>query len=201
MNPISKEVNVIRARIEALQGERRRAWSQPRSRKEVGPWTRNYIARLHAEAEQQARRALRQLAAGHREVDPLDGDVVAGEVALARALVGLLGVEKVEGVLLRHLDEEVPVGLDQEERNQRLFEIDEELTALEVREEELIEQSEAEGAPVARRSDAKPEIVLGARDPLPDPAPRSPFYTAHDAEPGRGAPRAVLSTYVGSSRD
>jgi hypothetical protein len=194
---INNEVNDIRDRIEALKTERREVWAQARSRDEVRQWVHDQVARWESESEIQLRRDLRCLAAGHRNVKLLEGEVIAGEVSLARALVGLLGSEVVERALLRRL-EDVPQGLDSDARNQRLFDIDEELTALEVREEVLIEQSEEMGTPIMRRGDARPEIVIGARDPRPDVLPRSTLYTASEVRSVRRAPRAVPSTYVGS---
>jgi hypothetical protein len=194
---INTEVSEKRARIEALKAERREIWAQARSRDEVQQCVHDQVVRWEAEAQIQLRRDLRNLAAGHRNVKLLDGDVVAGEVALARTLVLLLGADEVQRVLLRCL-EDVPLGLDNAARNQRLFEIDDELTALETEEEALIEQSEELGTPVMRRADARPEIVIGARDPFPATLPRSPLYTASEARTPRRAPRAVPSTYVGS---
>jgi hypothetical protein len=52
-------------------------------------------------------------------------------------------------------------GLPQEERAARLKEIDQQLLALEMSEEAMIEEAEAAGIRIARRVDADPRAVLG----------------------------------------
>jgi len=52
-------------------------------------------------------------------------------------------------------------GLPQDERAARLKEINQQLLALEMSEEAMIEEAEAAGIRIARRVDANPRVVLG----------------------------------------
>jgi hypothetical protein len=167
MTTLEEQLRDLRARIGLLKSEQQIVWQQARSRNEVCSEVRKKVAGWYANFERRSRLHLRQLAAGHMSVPLLRGDVYYDEVNLAEVLAGVVGPERIEAALLRHIDAEVPPGLDSAARSQRLFEIAAELDALEAEEEALIEASERTGAPLERRPDARPDVVLGVRDPVP----------------------------------
>jgi len=192
---LNEQIQNIRARIWLLREDRDTVWNQARSRSEVHAYIRDKVADWGAKFEQRARLNLRLLAAGHVGVDLLGANAYGSDVGLGEALVALRGAEAVEAALTRHLDAEVPPGLDRAERSARLFQIEAEIEALEVEEEALIEASEQTDRPVARRRDAKPHVVLGERDPVPQR--RSPHYMGLDDAPTKRPPHAAYPSFPG----
>lgn len=86
--------------------------------------------------------------------------VTAGSrVELAPMLAAVLGADALADSLCRNLVE-TSDGPSPAEREARIVEIGRELDELETQEEAQIEASEATGRPIARRGDARPEIVL-----------------------------------------
>lgn len=82
----------------------------------------------------------------------------AGVADLSQMLAALLGADVLAGVLNRRLpNDEAP---DAAARSARIVAIDSELDRIEREEEAEIVRREAAGNPVARRGDARPEIVL-----------------------------------------
>lgn len=192
-SPLNEQVQDIRARIWLLREERDTVWNQARSRSEVHAYIRDKVADWGTRFEKRARLNLRLLAAGHVGVDLLGANAYGSDVGLGEALVALRGAEAVEAALARHLDAEVPPGLDKAERSARLFQIEADLEALEIEEEKLIEASEQTDRPIARRRDAKPHLVLGERDPVPQR--RSPHYMGLDNAPPKSAPHAAYPSF------
>jgi hypothetical protein len=175
MQNINQKVEEIRAAICTLQSERGLLNAQSRSRREVADYVHRQIAGRAASAEARLRLDLRRVAGGEHP-DLLRADVTHREADVTIALVALLGVEVVEAALVRHLDEEVPVGLDAGARATRLAEIDDEIERLETAEEDLILESERAGAAVLRRADVSPWVVIGRHDPVSSSMPRSARY-------------------------
>lgn len=190
---LNEQVQDIRARIWLLRESRESVWAQARSRSEVHAYIRDNVADWGQKFEKRARLNLRLLAAGHVGVDLLGENAYRREVALGEALVARFGTEAVEDMLTRHLEAEVPPGLDKAERSARLFQIEADLEALEREEEALIEASEQTDRPIARRRDAKPHIVLGERDPVPQR--RSPHYMGLDNAPPKRPPQAAYPSF------
>lgn len=85
-----------------------------------------------------------------------------GVVDLAPVLASVLGADGLATALQRHV-RLMEDGPSVAERAARLAEISAELDRHERDEETLIEASEATATPIARRADARPEIVLGVR--------------------------------------
>jgi hypothetical protein len=166
--PSADRITDTRGRISALQAERAAVTAQTRSRAEcvtaidalLDHWQRKGDAALAREAA--------RLAAGQ----PAEFLTVKGTAAVASGvglapfaldlsalMVALLGRAAVRVAILDAI-ERVPEGLSADQRGARLREIEAELDELEDAEERLIESSEASNHPIARRPDARPEIVL-----------------------------------------
>jgi outer membrane murein-binding lipoprotein Lpp len=159
-----KKIQALRGQIKTLQFERTALENQRLSRSEVGDKVRGTVQRWETEAAEQNRLHLLWLAHDHGGVNlltaPTTDTGAAGVYAkLGPAAVLLLGAEVVAERLLAGIDE-VPEGVDTDERLTRIAEIGAELDRLEAEEEALICAAEAEGIEVLRRPDARPEIVL-----------------------------------------
>lgn len=164
--PFREEVEPLRARIAALQAERRTIALQARTRADVraeiertvAHWSDRGAATLTREVQRAALGAAPDLLTAHG-AGPAAGGVAHVRLDLGPLLVSVLGASAVRKALLATLDS-VPEGLDAEARAARLAEIDAELDRLEGEEEKLVEMSELDGDPIARRVDARPEIIL-----------------------------------------
>lgn len=189
-----KQIETLREEIRARQTERAALASQPRSRDEVRQKVAALVSGWQAEALRRNALNLQLLASGdHPPLVELSGDKSAGPL-----MVLMLGADRVQQALLTGI-ETVPDGLPTADREARASAIGGELDALEAEEEALIVQAEEAGEFIVRRSDARPEIVLGKRDPLP--SVRSPRYMGlGDVPTGTRRRVAVYSDYVGSSR-
>lgn len=190
---LNEQVQNNRARRGLLLDQQNIVWKQVRSRNEVDGCVGDKVAGWGAAFEQRTRLNLRLLAAGHTGVDLLGANAHDREAILGGVLVALLGTEAVEDMLTRHLEAEVPPGLDKAERSARLFQIEADLEALEIEEEKRIEASEQTDRPIVRRRDAKPHLVLGERDPVPQR--RSPHYMGLDDAPAKRPPYAAYPSF------
>ncbi len=159
--------NELREQIADLQREQRDLSSVRRSRAEVAAHVKKTVERWGAEAAKTNRLDLGELAHGHALLGHVEVTLGVGNspsfADVGPLLVLLLGAQKVSTALLAGIDS-VPEGLPTEQRERRLAEISAELDRLEAGEERLILASEAAGAPVLRRADARPEIVLALAD-------------------------------------
>lgn len=81
-----------------------------------------------------------------------------------QVLAALLGAKSLTAATCQHLST-VPEALDTRARAARITETAQELNTLERAEEDEVSRMEAQGVPVARRADARPEIVLAITDP------------------------------------
>jgi hypothetical protein len=156
-------IESLRVTIASLQREQKTLTNQVRSRSEVAAYVERCAAKWERDAQQAMSRTLNVLAYGHAPLmraEVIDGTTQApSEADLGTLMVAMLGAEKVTSVLLSNLNE-VPEGLDTPTRLARLSVIATELDRLETEEERLIEASEYTGAPVPRRGDGRPEIIL-----------------------------------------
>jgi hypothetical protein len=160
------EVFSLRERIATLQAERRSIIANPRCRAEVELQIHELVDHLHARGTETIANELQRSAAGGI-ANPFQVNgtsiVVAGvapvTLDVGSLLVALIGKDAVRKVLLAPLAK-MPLGMAQKDRAARLAEITAELDKLEAEEERLIVDSEMFGEPIARRRDARPEIVL-----------------------------------------
>ncbi len=159
-----KKLKPLRASIAALQSERAELRRQVRSRSEVAEHVGACVAEWQQEARRAGRYALLMLSQGDHM--PLmqapvseSSPQVPAEADLGPLMVALLGADKVADVLLTEIDS-IPEGMPCAARRARLEEIGAELLALETEEEHLITAAEEAGDYIARRPDARPEIVL-----------------------------------------
>lgn len=164
--PYREEIEPLRARIAVLQAERRTIALQARTRADVraeiertvAHWHQRGAAVLVREVQRAALGAAPDLLTAHG-TGPAAGGIANVRLDLGPLLVSVMGAAAVRKALLATLDA-VPEGLGAEARAARLAEIDADLDRLEAEEEKLVEMSELDGDPIARRPDARPEIVL-----------------------------------------
>lgn len=174
---IAQQVAEVRNQIEATKQRRAELDAMPQSRSEQHAAVRAWCDRTAADPARLLAARVRSVAHGQ----PLDGALVVRSIApgapidVAPLLAALLGPETLAQHLVRFL-EGAPEGVSAEQRAARHAEINAELFALELAEERLIENSEAEGAPIARRGDADPRAVLwvDADDEQADTLPGPP---------------------------
>lgn len=166
--PYREEVEALRARIAALQPERQTLVLQARTRAEVRAEIERTVAHWQERGAAALTRELQRAALGAAPdlltadgTGPAAGGVAHVRLDLGPLLVAVLGPAAVRKALVGALDA-VPEGMPAEARAARLAEIDAELGQLEAEEERLVEMSELDGDPIARRPDARAEIVLGA---------------------------------------
>lgn len=151
----------VRAQIDTLRRERRPIQEQRLDRAAVRAAVEGFAAALAANFDRRAAAVVGRVAYGDRPADLVHEFGLASERGLVSMLAGVVGPQALADAMLRSLDDRVPEGLDAETRAQRLAEIDADLLRFEVEEERIVEESEALGAPIARRADARPEVVLG----------------------------------------
>lgn len=160
------EVAALRERISALQAERQTLVFQARTRAEVraeieatvAHWQTIGAASLTRELQRAALGAAPDLLTAHG-TGPAAGGVAHVRLDLGPLLTAVLGPAAVRKALLATLDA-VPEGMPAEARAARLAAIDADLEKLERDEERLVEMSQLDGDPIARRPDARPEIIL-----------------------------------------
>lgn len=188
-----KKIEGLREEIRSRQAERAALLEQPQSRAQVASKVAALVAEWGAAARKQNGLHLRLMASGqHPPLVPQEPGVT-----LAQTLVLLLGEEKIKEALLLGI-EDVPDGVPADERALRVSSIEARLDELELAEETLIEQAEEAGEHPVRRGDARPEIVLGRREPAPTVLPRSPHYQGKgEVSPPRGRV-ALAPTFPGA---
>lgn len=149
----------LRARIAELQAERATLRASGDSHAEVCAGIDEFCQNAAARGDQSLGYAVMSgtLAEG-LTVKPGPG----GVIDLAPVLASLMGADAMAAALQRHV-RLMADGPNAADRAARLAEISAELDRLERDEETQIEASEATGAPIARRADARAEIVLGVR--------------------------------------
>lgn len=171
--PLADRIGALRKRIAALQAERRDILAQKRTRAEVVEIVDHLLLRWSTHGAADLTRELQRLAAGGPpEFLRVKGSAVVTaapgaapfSLDLAPLLISIIGPEVARAALLANLHL-IPEGLGAAERRTRLDEIEAELLAAEADEEGLIVESELTDAPVARRVDARPEVVLAVEQP------------------------------------
>lgn len=170
MTTYEQHVADLREQIAALQDERARLRALPRDRATVEQIVRQTVAAWHAEGSAHVERELSKVARGSAHALLVAQGLVAPSTAsvpqpfalsLGPMLVAVLGAEAVERALLRFVDE-TPAGMPVHERDARLAEIADELDRLERDEEKTIVEAEREGEQIARRRNARPDIICRA---------------------------------------
>lgn len=166
ISKLEREVARTREHIDTLKAERNAVFNQCRSRAEVALAVDAQIANMAAAGSATIARSLQMFAAGTAS-SPMMISGVAGADGVARIdigplLVAAVGVERMREVYLAALSS-VPVGLSADDRVQRLTEIACEIEIAEVMEESWIAESEDAGHPIARRADARAEVILAER--------------------------------------
>ncbi|GAB3647342.1 hypothetical protein [Ramlibacter alkalitolerans] len=185
MSKISSQVAALRTQIAELQRERDALQRQRRSRAEVAAAVDQQIKEWAERGRGAFARAVVQLSEG-LAASPVVLRTTGGADGVAHAdlgpfLVACVGEVKVREAYLASLAD-MPEGLPRAARDTRLREIASRLDDLELQEEELVERSETSGDPIARRPDARPEVVLGA-PPANGPSRRGPVR--EEREPQR----------------
>lgn len=153
-------IKTIRARIVALKHEAAELERIRFSRDELRARIDAYAKSLAADAEPWIRSHIGGAAFG----GPLGGvfhvpAAPGGGIDAGKLLAAVLGPKAIADALCARLDA-APTSADAEARALRLVEIGRELDTLERDEERLVEASELTDDPIARRPDARPEIVL-----------------------------------------
>jgi hypothetical protein len=157
-----EQVNDLRRKRAPLYAEYCELLRQRRSRAEVVGLLDFVIEQTKARAKELRSLDLRRLAFGGNRpalFDLLGFHGTEFSADIGALVVSLVGGEKVRATWLETIDE-IPEGLSASEKAKRLAVITRELDRLEAEEERLIVQSEQEGEPIARRADARPEIIL-----------------------------------------
>ncbi|HEY0877862.1 MAG TPA: hypothetical protein VGE10_05370 [Zeimonas sp.] len=165
---IEQHMSDLRQQIAALQTERAELLALPRDRATVEAIIRQTVEHWQRDGEQHVAREIARTAAGgphallvSRGVVPAThGAPAPFDLALGPLLTALLGADHVEAALLRYV-ESVPAGMPAAERETRLAEIAKTLDAIEAEEEKSIMLAAGEGISIARRPNARPEIVVG----------------------------------------
>lgn len=168
VSDIAEHVRALRERITALKIERDTLQAQARSRDEVVAYVDERVAEWTASGEKRAAADLLNLAFGNRHAllkatGSANAEVGSAAIDLGPLMVALVGAKVVRAYLLRGIDS-VPVGVGREVKRDRLAAIEQELNRVEREEEAAVEQAERDGAPIQRRPDARPEIVLALPD-------------------------------------
>jgi hypothetical protein len=166
---MSKALTTLRTRIAKLQAERADLQAQDLSQSDVRHVAAVAVEALAAQWTERCDLALRRMSTGWSPRTALEllldpaGDRSPDAVALA----GLVGA----GALSAALNERLPIavlgGPSAAERAARLAAIAAELDEVEAREEQLITASEEAGTPIARRPDARCEIILALVEDAP----------------------------------
>lgn len=157
-----RNIPALRQRIADITTQRQTITDAPRSHAETRARIEAWCTAQSAAAD--ARIAQHVISAAYGS--PIDEVLTvraapgAGMVDLAPVLASILGADVLASVLCRHLAQ-VEDGPTAADRAATLADIDAQLLAAEIEEEKLIEASEAAGAPIGRRPDASPAVVLG----------------------------------------
>ena len=161
-----QQIDGLRETIKALQAERSTLLAQPRSRVEIVAAVDDWVTHSQQQGDAAMHREVAKLAAGQpaellrvKGLSVGSAGAAVATIDLGPMLVALLGADAVRAAFLARM-ETLPEGMDTTARRLRLAEIDAELDTLEAEEEREIETSESTSWPIARRADARPEIVL-----------------------------------------
>lgn len=158
MTTLQKKVDALRSRMVKLRAERGGLNLCSNSRAEVVHAIDQTIAAWSIEAETRLGVETKRAHVGH-SFSPFRINASPGLVDLGPVLVAAIGAEAMRARLMKNADA-LPIGMPKADREARIAEIDAELLAIGREEEQLIMQSEDEDAPIARRWDADPAIVL-----------------------------------------
>jgi len=178
---IPERIAEVRGKIAALKAERSEVHRAPLPREEVQERIRAEVSRLASGFRPDVGGLMRpggdgpdllgtrELGHGAGHVRSDHGALFAAQITteLGRGVVAMLAAlapEALEDRLMAAVGEalhQAAPGLPAAERPERLAELDAEVLDLERQEEELIEATERDGRPIARRGDAAPEAVLG----------------------------------------
>ncbi|MDT3679867.1 MAG: hypothetical protein ROZ64_13650 [Burkholderiaceae bacterium] len=167
MSTYEQHIGDLRQQIAALQADRDQLRALPRDRDDVASIIRGTVAGWQRDGEKHIRTEIARIAAGGAHslfvargvVPTISGITSPFDLALGPFLVALVGAKQVQDVLVRHA-EEARTGMPAAERETRLAEIAAELDRLERDEEQTIVVAAAEGIAIARRSNARPEVIL-----------------------------------------
>lgn len=167
MTAYAEHVADLREQIAALYAERARLRALPRDHATVEKIVKQAVAAWHAEGAAHVERELSKVARGSAHALLVAQGLVAPSTApvpqpfalnFGPMLVAVLGADAVERALLRFVAE-TPAGMPAREREARIAEINAELDRLELDEEQAIVRAEREGEGIARRRDARPDII------------------------------------------
>lgn len=161
MTVTAQQIEALRAQIADARAELAILDGQPVSRADVADRVAAVARDLDSRAARWARIVQLRIAAGDSPTGSLS--VQGDQQALLMLLVSALGSDAIVSAVLRGIEANVSPGLAPDAWRARRAELLAELDRLEFDEEGLIEASEAEGAPVARRADARAEIILAPR--------------------------------------
>ena len=154
----------VRADIASLQAERDAILSAPLAHETIRAAVLATLTRAAADYGATLSRMLRfpDRGEGIRLHAPLKNSP-ATMADLTGLLAAVFGPDALAAALDRHVVA-LSDGPTEADRAQQLAAIAEDLAAAEEIEEALVQEAEAAGVPVARRGDARPEIVLRVRD-------------------------------------
>lgn len=121
-----------------------------------------YAQRAHAQGAEIIRRAGQAAAAGRDIGEAFRPHTQWDRVDLGPILAVLMGAETFAELVSANIADYAKPGPDAAQRAADLAELQRQLLEAERREEDLVVRSESTRAPVLRRPDARPEIVLGS---------------------------------------
>lgn len=211
MKNTSLEVAKLRAQIIDVKAQQEALRSLPRSHAETRKDLRQWCERVAEAPLRKLSHAVHMVGYGQGlsetafSVRPMPGM----PVDVSPVVIALLGPAVVAERLASLLDGTTD-GPTAEQRAEREAALADKLFALELAEEQLIEQSEAENAPIVRRADADPRAVLwvdpsergAAREEMEEPAvdEADPLFTSTPVEERRATPRTQPSRYLTTRR-
>lgn len=155
----------VQAAIVALIGQHDEALNAPPSHAEVRAALVVTFEREAANAAASIARALRwpERGDGLRLRAQITATPAGQQADLTSLFATFMGPDAILAALEPHIQKLLD-GPSNAQRVERLAAIADELDRLENVEEDLVSEAEAAGVPVARRGDARPEIVLRVRD-------------------------------------
>lgn len=159
---MTTDIKTIRDKIAALTFQQKAINAQPRSRDDVEAILTATLARFEATAAENMARTMAQLAAGQpASLFTVHGQTAQGPVSidLGPAFCSLLGTASMLNAMQAAF-KSVPEGLTAKGQVKALQTILDQLDKLQTDEEAIVRQSEADGAPIPRRTGADPRYVL-----------------------------------------
>jgi hypothetical protein len=151
---MSTDLSALREHIAALQAEHLELSTAGPGREALTPMMEDLVDQLAADGRRRLLASLQSSPMNPFRLAGLGNATDAGPL-----LVGLLGATSVKKAL-RGILEDLPAGLPLQQRECRLAELNNALLDLERQEEAMVREMEAQGLPVLRRADARPEVVL-----------------------------------------